>query len=114
MAVTAGPVVGVNAVTITDATQLVAPPRWSVTVTTPSRPLIVLALAETTCVPIETLPAGALIESAPAVSVKVAVVSAPAAGRAAAAAIATREQARSRNLGIAESSTAPETGETVV
>jgi hypothetical protein len=67
MAVTAGPVVGVNAVTITEATQVVVPPRSSVTVTTPSWPLMVLGLVDTTCDPIETL-AGTLIDKAPAVS----------------------------------------------
>jgi hypothetical protein len=90
-------VVGVNAVTITEATQLVAPPRWSVTVTTPSGPLIVLALDETACDPRETLPVGALIESAPAVSVNEAGVSA-AAGSAAMVASAATLAIASKNL----------------
>ena len=59
---------------MTDAVQLVAPPRWSDTVTTPSEPVIVLELFETGCDPSETLPVGALIDRPPAVSVKVAVV----------------------------------------
>ena len=40
--------------------------------------MIVLALVDATCEPSETLPVGALIESAPAVSVKLAGVTAPA------------------------------------
>jgi hypothetical protein len=78
----------VKAVTITDATQAVAPPRWSVTVMTPSCPLIVLALAETTCDPSETPLVGALIDSAPAVNVKVTGVPAPADTAIAAASVA--------------------------
>jgi hypothetical protein len=78
----------VNAVEITDTVQLVAPPRWSETVTLPSRPEIVLELVEATCDPSDTLPVGALIDNAPAVSVKVAVVSAPAGSTATAASAA--------------------------
>jgi hypothetical protein len=99
IAVTAGPLVGVNAVTITDATQLVAPPRWSVTVTTPRDPLIVLELLETACDPIDTLPVGALIDSAPAVSVNDAVVSARA-GIAAAKASAEKALVRNKHFRI--------------
>jgi hypothetical protein len=43
-------------------------------VTMPSGPEIVLVLVEATCDPSETLPVGALIDNAPAVSVKVAAV----------------------------------------
>ena len=57
------------------------PPRWSETVTRPSWPEIVLEVVEAVCEPSETLLVGALIDSAPAVSVKVVGVSAPA-GRA--------------------------------
>jgi hypothetical protein len=64
----------VNAVEMTDAVQVVTPPRWSETVTTPSGPAIVVGLFETGCDPRETLPVGALIERLPAVSAKVAVV----------------------------------------
>jgi hypothetical protein len=99
IAVTAGPLVGVKAVTITDATQLVAPPRWSDTVTTPRGPLIVLALLETACDPMDTLPVGALIDSAPAVSVNDAVVSAQA-GRAAATARAAKALAKNKHFRI--------------
>jgi hypothetical protein len=62
----------VNAVEITDAVQVVAPPRWSVTVTTPSEPVIVLGVVAATCDPRDTFAVGALMDSAPAVSVNVA------------------------------------------
>ena len=45
-----------NAVEITDAVQVVTPPRWSETVTTPSEPVIVNELFETGCDPSDTLP----------------------------------------------------------
>ena len=52
---------GVNSVEITDVVQLVVPPRsWSVTLTTPSGPVIVLELVEATCEPRDTLAVGAL------------------------------------------------------
>jgi hypothetical protein len=60
----------VNAVEITDAVQLVGPPRWSETVTKPSEPDMVLEVVDATCEPSETPVVGALIESAPAVRVK--------------------------------------------
>ena len=85
-----------NAVTVTDTTQVVAPPRWSVTVTRPSWPLIVLALLETTCDPSEKL-VGTLIDRPPAVSWKVAVVGSAAAGRAVAATSVARALASRRN-----------------
>jgi hypothetical protein len=97
LAGSAGPDGGVNAVEITEAVQVVTPPRWSVTVTPPSRPLIVLELVEATCDPSETVPVGALIESPPAVSEKVAVVAAPA-GRAAAAAKQATRPASSKDF----------------
>jgi hypothetical protein len=67
----------VKAVEMTDVVQAVAPPRWSVTVTIPSEPEMVLALVEAVCEPRETLAIGALMDNAPAVSVKVAGVAAP-------------------------------------
>jgi hypothetical protein len=91
--------VGVNAVTITEATQVVAPPRWSVTVTRPSWPLIVLGLDETAWDPRETLLVGALIESVPAVSVNEVGVSA-AAGSATTVASAATLATASKNLCI--------------
>ena len=63
---------------MTDAVQVVGPPRWSETVTTPSGPLIVLELVDATCDPSDTLAVGALIDNPPAVSEKVAGVIAPA------------------------------------
>jgi hypothetical protein len=48
LAGSAGPAGGVNAVAITDAVQLVATPRSSVTLAIPSGRLIVLALVEAT------------------------------------------------------------------
>jgi hypothetical protein len=66
----------VKAVEMTDAVQVVGPPRWSVTVTTPRAPEMVPALVEATCVPRETLATGALIDKAPAVRVNVAGVAA--------------------------------------
>jgi hypothetical protein len=89
----------VKAVEITDATQVVGPPRWSETVTTPSEPLIVLEVFETVCVPSETLAVGALIDSPPAVRLNVAGVVAPA-GRANAAVSVANEPARRKNLRI--------------
>lgn len=59
LAGSAGPAGGVNAVEITDTVQLVAPPRWSETVTLPSGPEIVLELVDATCDPSDTLPVGA-------------------------------------------------------
>jgi hypothetical protein len=82
LAGSAGPDGGVNALEITDAVQVCEPPRWSETVTRPSGPEMVLELFEDICDPSDTLPVGALMDSAPAaVSVNVAGVSAPA-GRA--------------------------------
>jgi hypothetical protein len=95
--------VGVKAVAITDAVQVVVPPRWSDTVTTPSKPLIVLERVDATCDPSDTLPVGALIESVPAVRVKLAVVVALAGGAAAvavAASTAAAVLASSRNFRI--------------
>jgi hypothetical protein len=89
----------VNAVEITEATQVVAPPRWSETVTTPSEPEIVLEVFETVCVPSDTLAVGALIDSPPAVRLNVAGVVALA-GRANAAVTVASVPARSKNLRI--------------
>jgi hypothetical protein len=89
----------VKAVEITDAVQDVAPPRWSETVTTPSEPVIVLELLAATCDPSDTLPVGALIDSAPAVSSKVAGVAAPP-GRAVAAATVAMVLAKTRSFRI--------------
>ena len=88
-----------NAVEITEATQVVAPPRWSETVTTPSEPEIVLELFDTVCVPSDTLAVGAEIDSPPAVRLNVAGVVAPA-GRAKAAVTVANVQARRKNLCI--------------
>jgi len=71
----------VNAVAITDTVQVVAPPRWSETLTTPSGPAIVLEVIEETCDPSETLAVGVLIDKVPATRLKVAGVAEPA-GRA--------------------------------
>jgi hypothetical protein len=71
----------VNAVEMTDAVQVVVPPRWSETVTTPSGPAIVLDVTEEVCDPRETLAVGALMDNVPATSVNVTGVVAPA-GRA--------------------------------
>jgi hypothetical protein len=89
----------VNAVEITEATQVVAPPRWSETVTTPSAPEIVLELFDTACVPSDTLDVGALIDRPPAVRLNVAGVAATA-GAATAAATVAKVLARSRNFRI--------------
>jgi len=70
----------VNAVAIADVVHVVVPPRWSVTVTTPMAPEIVLTAVEDTSVPRATLAVGVLIESAPAVSVKLIGVAAEADG----------------------------------
>jgi hypothetical protein len=59
----------VKAVEITEAVHGVVTPRWSEMLTTPSDPLIVMALFETDADPSETLVPGALITSAPGVSV---------------------------------------------
>ena len=67
-----------NAVEITDAVQVVVPPRWSDTVTAPSEPDIVLEVVDATCEPSEMPAVGALIESVPDVRVKDAGVEAPA------------------------------------
>src|ERR1700689_1680216 len=53
-----------------EVVQVVTPPRWSVTVTTPSGPEMVVAVVEETSEPRTAFSVGALIESAPAVSVK--------------------------------------------
>jgi hypothetical protein len=90
----------VNALEITDAVQLVVPPRWSETVTTPSGPLIVLEVVDATCDPSETVsPVGALIESPPAVRVKLVGVIAWA-GSAVVAASAVAALARSKKVRI--------------
>ena len=65
---------------IADAVHVVVPPRWSVTVTVPIWPEIVLALVDDTCEPSDTLSVGVLIERAPAVSVNVIGVAADADG----------------------------------
>jgi hypothetical protein len=76
------------------------PPRSSVTVTVPSRPVNVCELGEATCDDPSGTPAvGALIESAPAVKVNVTGVAA-AAGREAAAARVAKLPASSRTLRI--------------
>jgi hypothetical protein len=80
LAGSAGPAVGVKAVEIADVVQVVAPPRWSVTVTTPSDPEIELDVVEATCDPSDTLADGVLIDNAPAVSAKVIGVAAEAGG----------------------------------
>src|SRR5579863_40820 len=70
---------------MTDAVQVVVPPRWSETVTTPSDPVTVVAVVAASCEPSDTGPIGALIDNAPAVRVKVAgvpAVTAAPAGRA--------------------------------
>jgi hypothetical protein len=69
-----------NAVAIADAVHVVTPPRWSVTVTTPREPEMVVAVVEETSVPNAAFTVGVLIESAPAVSVKVMGVAAEAEG----------------------------------
>ena len=53
-----------------DVVQVVTPPRWSVTVTTPMVPEIEVAVVEETSEPRATLSVGAVMDSAPAVSVK--------------------------------------------
>ena len=85
---------------ITEAVQVVTPPRSSVTVTVPSWPLMVLELTEAPCDPSDTLAVGALMDSAPGVSVKVVGLEASAAGaaRAAAARNAAVVLARSKNF----------------
>jgi hypothetical protein len=80
LAGSAGPDVGVNAVAIADVVHVVTPPRWSVTVTTPSEPEIELDVVLATCDPSETLVVGVLIESAPAVRANVMGVAAEAEG----------------------------------
>jgi hypothetical protein len=77
LAGSAGPAVGVKAVAITEAVHVVAPPRWSVTVTIPSEPEMVPAFVEATCVPRDTPATGALIDKAPAVRVNEAGVAPP-------------------------------------
>jgi len=77
--------IGVKAVEITDATQVVVPPRRSETVTRPSGPETVPAVFDVPSVPSDTLAVGALIVSAPPVTVKVVGVAAPAVGTPAAA-----------------------------
>jgi hypothetical protein len=84
---------------MTDAVHVVVPPRWSVTVTMPIWPLIMLEVVEATCDPRETAAVGALIDSAPAVSVKLTGVAA-AAGRAVAAVSVTTVPARTRSFRI--------------
>jgi hypothetical protein len=69
---------GVNAVAITEATQVVVPPRKSETVTRPSGPEIVFAVFDVPSDPSDTLAVGALIVRAPPVTVKVVGVAAPA------------------------------------
>jgi hypothetical protein len=100
LAGSAGPAGGVNALEIADAVHVVVPPRWSVTVTTPSEPLIVLDVVEANCDPSDTPAVGALIDRAPAVSVNVAGVAAPigTAGRKVAA--VRRTTALARNTGF--------------
>jgi hypothetical protein len=71
---------GVNAVEMTDATQVVVPPRRSETVTSPSGPETLPDVFDVPSDPSDTLPVGALIVSAPPVTVKVAGVAAPAGG----------------------------------
>jgi hypothetical protein len=97
LAGSAGPAGGVNAVEITDAVQVVVPPRWSETVTTPSGPDIVLEEIEETCDPRDTLAVGALIASVPATNWKVAGVAEPA-GSAITAARAAKVLARNRSF----------------
>ena len=97
LAGSAGPAGGVNAVEITDAVQVVAPPRWSETVTTPSGPLIVLDVIKETCDPSDTLSVGVLIDNVPASSVKVAGVAAPA-GITVVMATVVKAQARRRGF----------------
>jgi len=70
--------VGVNAVEITDAVQVVGPPRWSEMVIAPSEPDITLEVVDATCDPREIPAVGALIERVPVVRVKEAGVEAPA------------------------------------
>src|ERR1700678_606583 len=77
---------------MTDAVQVVVPPRWSETVTSPSEPLIVLKTVDATCDPSDTPTVGALIDRTPAVRVKVAWVAAPA-GRAVAIDATTKAEA---------------------
>ena len=86
-----------NAVEITDAVQVVVPPRWSETVTTPSGPDMVLEVTEETCEPRETPAVGVLMDSVPATNWKVAGVAEPA-GRAATPARAANAQARNRSF----------------
>jgi hypothetical protein len=87
----------VKAVEITDAVQVVVPPRWSETVTTPSGPDMVLEVTEETCDPSETLAVGVLMESVPAINWKVAGVAEPA-GRALTPARAAKELARNKSF----------------
>jgi len=68
----------VKADEMTDAVQVVAPPRSSMTVTGPSGPDIVLPVGRATWVPSDTALVGALIDSPPDVRVKLAGVIAPA------------------------------------
>jgi hypothetical protein len=89
----------VNAVEITDTVQVVAPPRWSETLTTPSGPAMVLEAIEETCEPSDTLAVGVLIDSVPATSWKVAGVAEPA-GSAVAPARAANVLARNRSFRI--------------
>ena len=75
------------------------PPRASVTVTVPSWPVMVLTLFNEICVPSDTFPVGALIDSRPA-AVSVNDIVSAAADSAVAAAKAAKALARSRNLRI--------------
>ena len=90
---------GVNAVEITDTVQVVAPPRWSETLTTPSGPAIVLAVIDETCEPSETLAVGVLMDSVPATSWKLVGVAEPA-GSALVPARAAKALAKNRSFRI--------------
>jgi hypothetical protein len=70
LAGSAGPPVGVNAVAIADAVQVVVPPRWSLTVTTPSAPEIVVETVDDTSEPRSAFADGVLIDNVPASRVK--------------------------------------------
>src|ERR1700691_2518532 len=69
-----------DAVAIADVVQVVTPPRWSVTVTTPREPEIEVAVVDATSLPNTAVAVGVLMDSAPAVSVNVMVVAAVAGG----------------------------------
>jgi hypothetical protein len=84
-------------VEITETVQVVAPPRWSETLMTPSGPDMTLDVIEETCEPSETLAVGVLMDSVPATSSKVAGVAEPA-GSAVRPAKAVRVLARSKNF----------------